>query len=103
MISKLRDFAVDVNGTIEMYMADESHPALATDPYLHDVDKGQFVRNLGALLAQTREGVVGCKYHNDRKNQIEMVTVEFDNGYTKTINVTMDSYKALIKDVCGNI
>lgn len=39
MISKLRDFAVDVNGTIEMYMADESHPALATDPYLHDVDK----------------------------------------------------------------
>ena len=100
MISKLRDFAVDVNGTIEMYMADESHPALATDPYLHDVDKALFVRNLGALLAQTRKGVVGCEYHNDQK---EMVAVEFNNGYTKTINVTMDSYLAVIRDVCSNI
>ena len=32
-----------------------------------------------------------------------MVTVEFDNGYTKTINVTMDSYLAVIRDVCRNI
>lgn len=103
MISKLIDFALDNYGAIEMYLANESHPALATNPYLHDVDKAMFVRNLGALLAQTREGVVGCEYHNDRKNQKEMVTVEFNNGYTKTINVTMDSYLALIRDVCGNI
>lgn len=103
MISKLIDFALDNYGAIEMYLANESHPALATNPYLHDVDKAMFVRNLGALLAQTREGVVGCEYHNDRKNQKEMVTVTFSNGYKKTINVTMDSYLAVIRDVCGNI
>ena len=103
MISKLRDFVVDIDGCIEMPLADEGHPALATNQVMHDHDKGLFVRNLGALLAQTREGVVGCEYHNDRKNQIEMVTVEFNNGYTKTINVTMDSYLAVIRDVCRNI
>ena len=103
MTFELIDFALDNYGAIEMYLANESHPALATNPDLHDMDKTRFVRNLGALLAQTREGVVGCEYHNDRKNQIEMVTVEFNNGYTKTINVTMDSYLALIKGVCRNI
>lgn len=103
MIKKPRDFVVDSDDCIEMPLADEGHPALATNEGLHDYDKGLFVRNLGALLAQTREGVVGCEYHNDRKNQIEMVTVEFDNGYTKTINVTMDSYLAVIRDVCKQI
>ena len=58
-------------------------------------DRKLFVRNLGALLAQTREGIVGAELDDH-----ELVTVKYNGGYEAIINVNHDSYLAIIRDVC---
>lgn len=58
----------------------------------------QFVHNLGELLAQTREGIIGAELSNN-----ELVTVTYSNGYTRRINVDMDSYIAIIRDVTKHL
>lgn len=98
-MKELLHFKVYPDGNIKMPLADESHPMLATDEVLHDYDKTLFVHNLGALLAQTREGVTGCSYRNDREKRLELVTIHYTNGYTREVNVSLDSYTALIRDV----
>lgn len=62
-------------------------------------DKGLFVENLGWLLSQTRTGVVSAALDSET----DIVTVTFDNGYTKRINVACDSYIAIIRDVAKHI
>lgn len=62
-------------------------------------DKALFIDNLGWLLSQTRENIVYCLYVPER----EIVKVVYDNGYEKEININMDSYLAIIKDVIRNL
>lgn len=66
--------------------------------YMHPdaalVDRMQFVVNLGMLLSQTREGIQGA-YLDDE----EIVHVVYKNGHEELINVNMDSYLAIIRDV----
>lgn len=57
-------------------------------------DRKLFVENLGWLLTQTREGVVKA-YLDDN----EIVHVVFRGGSEKRVNVLMDSYMAIIRDV----
>lgn len=57
-------------------------------------DRKQFVHNLGELLSQTREGIVDAELDDD-----EIVTVTYKGGHTVQINVNMDSYLAIIRDV----
>ena len=61
-------------------------------------DRQLFVKNLGELLSQTREEVIKCELDEN-----EIVTVFFKNGYTKKVNVRMDSYLAIIRDVTKGI
>lgn len=69
-------------------LANESYPkGWATD-------RKQFVVNLGVLMAQTREGITGC-YLDDQ----ELVHVKFVGGYEELVNVRLDSYMAIIRDV----
>lgn len=76
-----------------MIWADESRAAhMHPDSAL--VDRMQFVVNLGVLLAQTREGIQGA-YLDDQ----EMVHVVYKGGHEELINVNMDSYLAIIRDV----
>lgn len=76
-----------------MIWANESRAA-----YMHPdnalVDRMQFVVNLGILLSQTREGIKGA-YLDDQ----EMVHVVYTSGHEELINVNMDSYLAIIRDV----
>lgn len=58
-------------------------------------DRKLFVRNLGALLAQTREGIVGAELDDN-----ELVAVKYNGGHKVIINVNHDSYLAIIRDVC---
>ena len=58
-------------------------------------DRRLFVRNLGALLAQTREGIVGAELGDH-----ELVTVKYNCGHEVIVNVNHDSYLAIIRDVC---
>ena len=58
-------------------------------------DRKLFVHNLGALLAQTREDIVGAELDDH-----ELVTVKYNCGHEVIINVNHDSYLAIIRDVC---
>lgn len=73
--------------------ADESRAA-----YMHPdcalADRKQFVVNLGTLLHQTREGILGAYLDDD-----EIVHVIYSGGHEELINVNMDSYLAIIRDV----
>lgn len=62
-------------------------------------DKGLFVENLGWLLSQTRTGVVSAALDSGT----DIVTVTFDDGYTKRMSVEGDSYIAIIRDVAKHI
>ena len=57
-------------------------------------DRKLFVQNLGELLSQTREGILAARLDND-----EFVTVIRRKGDPIRVNVNMDSYFAIIKDV----
>lgn len=63
-------------------------------------DRQLFVENLGVLLSQTREGIVGCSLSRD-----EIVTVLFEGeaGIEQKVNVNYDSYLAIIRDVVKNL
>ena len=58
------------------------------------MDRKKFVENLGWLLAQTRDGVTGCTLDDH-----DVVTVTYRGGGTRQINVEMDSYAAIVRDV----
>lgn len=64
------------------------------DPKASMDDRKQFVENLGWLMAQTREGVVGA-YLDDK----EIVHVVRRRGKELLVDVTCDSYMAIIRDV----
>ena len=75
-------------------------PALADEARaerLWDDDRRLFVRNLGWLLSQTRFGVVSCELYGDQDR--EYVIARYGHGGKREIDVTADSYLAIIKDV----
>lgn len=84
------------SGIDEMRRASETAMMFAP----HNVafaDRQQFVRNLGWLMAQTREGIIGCELGED-----EVVTITFRGERTSRVNVNADSYMAIIRDVTRN-
>ena len=79
-------------------------PALANEAQaerLWDDDRRLFVRNLGWLLSQTRCGVVSCELYGDQDR--EYVIARYDHGGKREIDVTADSYLAIIRDVAKRV
>ena len=79
-------------------------PALADEARaerMWDDDRRLFVRNLGWLLSQTRCGVVSCELYVDQDR--EYVIARYDHGGKREIDVTADSYLAIIKDVTKRV
>ena len=68
---------------------------------LWDDDRRLFARNLGWLLSQTRCGVVSCELYGDQDR--EYVIARYDHGGKREIDVTADSYLAIIKDVTKRV
>ena len=68
---------------------------------LWDDDRRLFVRTLGWLLSQTRCGVVSCELYGDQDR--EYVIARYDHGGKREIDVTADSYLAIIKDVTKRV
>lgn len=58
-------------------------------------DRRLFVQNLGELLSQTRTNIVACELEDN-----DTAVVIFNNGYRQRINIAMDSYIAIVRDVC---
>lgn len=81
----------------EFCHANETAAAFAEEK-AKDQDRATFVRNLGVLLSQTREGIVGCELDEN-----EVVTIHFKHGATRHVNVEYDSYMAIIRDVASHI
>ena len=77
----------------EIVLANETKAMFVSDDLALE-DRKQFVHNLGELLSQTREGIIGAELNDD-----EIVTVTSKRGHTVQINVNMDSYLAIIRDV----
>lgn len=61
-------------------------------------DREKFVWNLGWLLSQTRDNVVGCELI-DAEQPDEHVLVTYKGGGTRKIGTYTDSYAAIIRDV----
>lgn len=79
-------------------------PALANEAQaerLWDDDRRLFVRNLGWLLSQTRCGVVSCELYGDQDR--EYVIARYDHGGKREIDVTADSYLAIVRDVTKRV
>ena len=79
-------------------------PALANEAraeQLWDDDRRLFVRNLGWLLSQTRCGVVSCELYGDQDR--EYVIALYDHGGKREIDVTADSYLAIVRDVAKRV
>jgi len=63
--------------------------------------KALFVKNLGRLLAQTKADVEECEYREQGGE--EFVVVRFQSGPPINVNVTADSFIAIIRDVCRQL
>ena len=61
-------------------------------------DRKLFVQQLGMLLAQTREGVESATLDDE-----DIVTVRYKHGHEIYVNVNMDSYAAIVRDVMKHV
>lgn len=82
-----------------IYIAANENKTMFASPEEMAIDKGLFVTNLAGLLRQTREDVVDLALSEDG----ETVTILFDGGGTRRVNIACDSYLAIVKDVVGAI
>ena len=106
-IEKLKDRIAKLTGenealkamldTLQRKRANETRMMFTTDEE-GKADRKLFVKNLGHLLTQTREGVERCKLDDN-----EIVTIYFRDGATHEVNVNMDSYLAIVKDVAKGV
>lgn len=62
-------------------------------------DRRLFVHNLGVLLSQTRECVIGCTLDDHEIVHVAFKSRDGEPPYYIEVNVNMDSYCAIIKDV----
>lgn len=83
--------------TIEMDPADETAMMFVSGERAFK-DRRKFVQNLGVFLTQTRDGVLGADLDEN-----DIVTITYKRGGTHKVNVHMDSYAAIIRDVTKNI
>lgn len=63
-------------------------------------DRARFVRNVGRLAAQTREGVKRIDYLG---GEPELVRIIYNSGTHRDINISHDSYSAIVRDIFKKI
>lgn len=86
----------------ERKLADEGKAAFYSSENMKWQDRCQFVSNLGWLLSQTREYIIGMRLVRN-KDQSETAIIIYNNGSIGEVNVTCDSYAAIVKDVMRHI
>lgn len=92
-IEKLQRALTEARWERQLPMANETATMFASEADMLS-DRKQFVRNLGWLLTQTRDGVDYCELSDD-----DIVTVYYLDGGKREINVAHDSYAAIVRDV----
>ena len=91
----------DEDGNVEMAMANEMCARQSPDNHLRQYSRMLFVHNLGLLLRQTSCGVVSCDL--EAEPDCEYVIALYERGGKCKIDVTADSYMAIIKDVLNAV
>lgn len=81
------------------YLRDSITVELANETmsYYYDQDREDrklFVKNFGIICSQTREQVEFMELSDD-----DIVTIHFRGGHTIEVNVHLDSYTAIMRDV----
>lgn len=81
-------------------------PPLADECRVYNRDsqrhqKALFVNNLGWLLKQTRLDILECEYIETGGE--EFAVVHFMDGEPLNVNITADSFVAIIRDVCKKL
>lgn len=79
----------DCSETKAMFMDDEA--ALA--------DRADFVRNVGLIASQTREGVESIEYAPEKDNETELAVIHYKGGATKIVNIRHNSYAAIVIEI----
>lgn len=82
-----------------IYIAADENKTMFAPPEVAAADKALFVTNLAGLLRQTREEVADLTLSEDG----ETVTILFNGGGTRQVNINCDSYLAIVKDVAKAI
>lgn len=82
-----------------IYIAANEGKMMYAPPEVAAADKALFITNLAGLLRQTREEVVDLALSKDG----DTVTIIFDGGGTRRVNIACDSYLAIVKDVANAI
>jgi len=79
--------------------ADETYAYYYDDKDTALADRKLFVNNLGVLLSQTREDILSM-----RLDDHDIVSIFYKNSdYVDHVNVHMDSYMAIVRDITKNI
>lgn len=89
---------IDFVSMLEPPRADECR---AYECVMRRDDKKRFVSNLGWLLSQTRLDIEECSLVTISGE--DYVLVQYMTGEQMQINVTADSYVAIIRDVCRRL
>ena len=103
IIEELRRENAELKAKIEFATTDAWIPADETETMFADreemeADRDLFVRNLGWLLSQTRDGVDFCERKKDKDGERVIVHYKYGGG-EREIDITADSYAAIIRDV----
>ena len=71
----------------------------------YDEDKTKICAHLLEALKETRESIEDLIYVADIKGRpdLELVTIAYRGGYTKTVNVSLDSGLAMMRDILKSI
>ena len=64
--------------------------------------RAALVHNVGCLLSQTRERIIGCHYYIDDDGR-EYAEIEYKGGHRVRVNIECDSWMAIIKDIINVI
>lgn len=99
LFSKIHELVdrIDTQEKIHGDKANEAAMMFATAEQ-DKADRKLFVKNLGWLLSQTRDGVQYCDLDDN-----EIVTIHYRGGGVHTVNVNMDSYVAIVRDVAMRV
>lgn len=80
-------------------MISENHN-LFNDDYS---ERRDFVHNVGVLASQTRACVEKITYFHQDQSDLEIATIHYKNGYTKEVNISCNSWTAIVRDIFKNI
>ncbi len=86
-------------GITKLFVPANEGAMMYASPEEQLIDKGLFISNFAAQLRQTREGIVDLALSEDGNT----VTILFDGGGTRKVNIACDSYVAIMRDILAAI